>query len=454
MSEELTYKLYSPTGCIPEQTMFDYIDNKLGPKEQHEVEKHMLDCELCADAMEGLRMVKDRSRIAAINQRISGMMAAPAEKKVVKMNYYRISASIAAGIVLLIGSVFMFRFLITNNEQDVAEMKSVQNRNEDSLSNNKTVTTEYETAPVTEQAPPPPPAASVPVTKENTATTKDNTITLESNAIEEEKAQELDVKASRKPNAPDNTTTQGDGFTTSVTAGSTTTTVTANDRLMEYNYTVTDETKKDKSQQAPAKDQDDSKAKTAGNTNGKLFEKAEESQLVMKSLSKEAVEQKQSQKKEKESKADFEQNVSSFGETGSNIAYAPAEVTSSDMNRFIADSITVKQNAPGYFYVNTVDQQAQFPGGETEMVKYIQKNFNYGSEDYKAQNISNTKIYIEFVVTQKGEITNVKIKKGINPALDKEAIRVIKSMPKWTPAKKDGKAVDMIVTYPIRLELK
>lgn len=444
MSEDLNHKLYSSTDCIPEQTMFDYIDNKLSPKEQHAVEKHMLDCGLCADAMEGLRMVKDRSRIAAIHQRVSVLMAAPAEKKVVKINYYRITASIAAGIALLIGSMLVFNFLITNKEQDVAEMKELKNTNEDSFSKNKAA--ETESAPLHEEMPPPPPAAAIPVTRDHAAALSEN------ERAEEKVSQELNVHAARKPNAPDNIALEGKG---AIAAGSTTTITTADQQNIQADYAVKDEVQEDSSFREFAKDRNDSKSKTAENSSGKFYEKTTEESIVMKSLSKDAIEQTQLKKEEKNSKTDLEQKVPALGETESIAAYAPGEFAiSANRNVIKADSVSVKQNAPGYYNVTLVDQPAQFPGGETEMLKFIQKNFNYGSANYKEQDIKSNKIFVEFVVTKTGEIRDVKVKKGINPLLDKEAIRVIKSMPRWTAAKKDGKAVDMIMVFPIKLEFK
>ena len=66
MSDSLKHKIFIRTDCVSEQTMFDYIDKKLSAKESHSVEKHLLHCELCSDALEGLELTKTRTRIAAI----------------------------------------------------------------------------------------------------------------------------------------------------------------------------------------------------------------------------------------------------------------------------------------------------------------------------------------------------------------------------------------------------
>src|ERR1035437_2859758 len=109
MSEELKHKIYSATDCISEQTLFDYIDNKLNAKEQHLVEKHLLDCDLCSDALEGLELLKDRNQITTINQKINArvIFIPKKENKITFFNFKTIT-SIAAAVALLIGGVFLF----------------------------------------------------------------------------------------------------------------------------------------------------------------------------------------------------------------------------------------------------------------------------------------------------------------------------------------------------------
>ena len=85
MSEELKYKLYTSGDCIPEKVLFDYIDEKLSPKEQHYVEKHLLDCDLCSDALEGLQLLRDRTRIQTINETILKKINQP-ERKIVSLD--------------------------------------------------------------------------------------------------------------------------------------------------------------------------------------------------------------------------------------------------------------------------------------------------------------------------------------------------------------------------------
>lgn len=63
------------------------------------------------------------------------------------------------------------------------------------------------------------------------------------------------------------------------------------------------------------------------------------------------------------------------------------------------------------------------------------------------------KVYIQFVIEKDGSITDVKVARGVDSSLDKEAVRVVKSMPKWTPGKQRGKPVRVAYTLPINFQL-
>ena len=122
MSEELKHKIYSATECISEQKMFDYIDNKLNAHEQHKVEKHLLDCELCSDALEGLELLKNRNRITSINNKIIERLSITPKKnsKIIFFNFKTIT-SIAAAIALLVGGVFLFKQFAPQKMQENEE---------------------------------------------------------------------------------------------------------------------------------------------------------------------------------------------------------------------------------------------------------------------------------------------------------------------------------------------
>ena len=127
MSENLINKLFNKTSCIREGAMFDYIDNKLSNKERHLIEKHLIGCDFCSDALEGLEQLKSRERITMLNNEINNKVLSTAkdEPKVISMNL-RLFIGIAAAILLLIGSTFFINNLAkkTIDEGAMAEKLS------------------------------------------------------------------------------------------------------------------------------------------------------------------------------------------------------------------------------------------------------------------------------------------------------------------------------------------
>ena len=100
-----------------------------------------------------------------------------------------------------------------------------------------------------------------------------------------------------------------------------------------------------------------------------------------------------------------------------------------------------------------VEKMPQFPGGNEAMFAFLQKNIRYPQEarDAKAKGRS----VIQFIVNRNGNINNVHIVKSSgNEALDKEAVRVVESMPQWTPGKQNGKNVAVQYTLPIMFRLQ
>ena len=101
--------------------------------------------------------------------------------------------------------------------------------------------------------------------------------------------------------------------------------------------------------------------------------------------------------------------------------------------------------------VTESEVQPEFPGGMDALIKYLSENIKY-PEAAKSDNIQGT-TYIEFTVSKSGKIKNVTVKKGSNDLLDAEAVRVVKSMPDWTPGTKEGKKAEFVQVLPIRFAL-
>ena len=99
-----------------------------------------------------------------------------------------------------------------------------------------------------------------------------------------------------------------------------------------------------------------------------------------------------------------------------------------------------------------VEQNPSFPGGDAELMKWLQKNLKY--PPIAQENGIQGKVYIQFVVNKDGSIVDPKIIRSADTSLDKEAMRVVQAMPKWTPGKQRGKAVRVRFTLPITFRLQ
>lgn len=108
--------------------------------------------------------------------------------------------------------------------------------------------------------------------------------------------------------------------------------------------------------------------------------------------------------------------------------------------------------APEIFTI--VEENAEFPGGLAEMAKFIQKNLQYPAMAREA-GISG-KCFLKFVVNEDGDISNVEVLRGVSgcPDCDREAIRVVKAMPKWKPAKMTGRSVKCYFNLPISFKIQ
>ena len=98
-----------------------------------------------------------------------------------------------------------------------------------------------------------------------------------------------------------------------------------------------------------------------------------------------------------------------------------------------------------------VENMPEFPGGDLALRKHIADNVKY--PEIAKENGLSGKVFVQFVINQRGEVENVKIARGVDPALDKEAIRVVQGLPKWKPGSQRGKPVRVSYTVPINFQL-
>ena len=99
-----------------------------------------------------------------------------------------------------------------------------------------------------------------------------------------------------------------------------------------------------------------------------------------------------------------------------------------------------------------VEEMPEFPGGMAECMKFLSKNIKYPT--ISQENGVQGRVIVQFVVNTDGSIVEPVVVRGVDPYLDKEALRVINAMPKWSPGKQRGKPVRVKYTVPVTFRLQ
>ena len=101
---------------------------------------------------------------------------------------------------------------------------------------------------------------------------------------------------------------------------------------------------------------------------------------------------------------------------------------------------------------DVVEQMPCFPGGQGKLVEFIEENMQYPKEC--AEKGIYGRVIVAFVVERDGQLSNIRVVKSVHRALDKEALRIVKLMPRWIPGKQNGIAVRVKYIIPIRFSVK
>ena len=112
----------------------------------------------------------------------------------------------------------------------------------------------------------------------------------------------------------------------------------------------------------------------------------------------------------------------------------------------------VKPKVEEYKVFEVVEQMPSFPGGDVALMQYLSKNIKYPpvAEEMGIQG----RVICTFVVERDGSVSDIRIAKSVDPSLDKEAIRVVSSMPKWIPGRQNGQMVRVKYTLPVTFRLQ
>ncbi len=159
--------------------------------------------------------------------------------------------------------------------------------------------------------------------------------------------------------------------------------------------------------------------------------------------------------KKDEEVADEDQMKSQEELTESKVTISIADVQGTDEEGgvLVEDLKQVVTEAPVEEEVfDMVEQAPQFPGGPAELMSWLGKNIRYPV--IAQENGIQGRVICQFVVGSDGSVRDIKVMRGVDPSLDKEAVRVIQSMPKWIPGRQNGKAVSVRYTLPVTFRLQ
>lgn len=476
MSEDLKHTIYNQTDCLSEKTLFDYIDNKLTQKERHIVEKHLLDCEMCSDALEGLELVSDRNRIALIKEAINKRVGDATKKEAVVVSFnYKMAFSIAAAIALLVVGVFFFKNIGLKEATmgDMAELKETESpappppppsiveesaasdsagetrltmggtKSEvDKLSPSKVI--DEEIAFVEEQKPgfykgkegageaanqeaPVEVSGNATVVFDATiTTTKDNRNELESITIPKTSAPEREKKAKLDD------AKKAEEKSVSGAAGGT------------YAWSTPDQKQKNTADNATSGENSDLAKKSDKDSGGKyrsegkLFEqknKAKKAQVVT-----------------KESSKTEDQNFGLISTAPQSVSQDADELKSEVVTN-TATTVSISDSIGPVYTI--VEEMPEYPGGNVAFVNAAMKEINLlGTTPRDDDGQISTTILIEFIVNASGKAVQPKLVKPKNSELQKQVVQFVNKMPLWKPGKKDNKNVAVKMILPIKVDPK
>ena len=130
----------------------------------------------------------------------------------------------------------------------------------------------------------------------------------------------------------------------------------------------------------------------------------------------------------------------------------PKKQQAVDKSKVLPEFKIIAHGAQPYEALDKPEVMPEYPGGFPELMKFLSSNIKYPEEAFKKD--IQGKVPVQFVVEKDGSLTEFKVFKSVDPLLDAEALRVLKTMPKWTPGKEDGKPVRVKMTIPVNFRLQ
>ncbi|MDR0750763.1 MAG: TonB family protein [Tannerellaceae bacterium] len=142
-----------------------------------------------------------------------------------------------------------------------------------------------------------------------------------------------------------------------------------------------------------------------------------------------------------------------------NVELEQQEIISSEDNQmeaqvqtYVAPAVVEEEEESSQQIFTVVEEMPQFPGGDGELLSFLGRSIKYPV--IAQENGIQGRVTCSFVVNRDGSVVDAEILRGVDPSLDKEALRVINTMPKWIPGKQRGKPVRVKYTVPVTFRLQ
>lgn len=142
-----------------------------------------------------------------------------------------------------------------------------------------------------------------------------------------------------------------------------------------------------------------------------------------------------------------ESAIQSTEDTNQQVEVPPVQAVKKEEPKVVVEEVDDEQTI-----FQVVENQPEFPGGASALMQYLSKNIKY--PPVAAENGVQGRVIVQFVVNKDGSIVDAVVARSIDPALDKEALRVVNSMPKWKPGEQRGKKVRVRYTLPVTFKLQ
>lgn len=437
-------KISDCSECFSEEVLLKYINDELGSEESAAIEKHILTCNICSDVVDGLLMLEPENSFSdlktEIDREIDLKIHTLSKKRVLNTTMIRSIAAIAL-ILVVSGTYILINNLLkkeTINDFNVISKKTEQ-EDQDLTKSSKN---QEQIADVEKKEKEETKSGSLfrSVLKES-----DSDFVTEENEdySERNNSQCTDEKSTKSQKG--SIITNGNVSDDDVLSGGS---------IFDIVPEVVEKAdRKTASGESDYSGNIDNRSENIAVVSGK--ESRFDLSVNQNRRNKKAGEGQMSEK-EKGAPAKTESNISSVSQSTTSVEVDEllimadeefVEETVNSIDKISFNAAIPEEESEECLTFVMVEEKPVFPGGDTALLNFILNNTVYPYE--AKENGIQGKVFVKFIIDKNGEVTNVTIARGVDPALDKEAVRVIKSLPQWIPGKQRGYPVNVSYIIPI-----